>query len=75
MFAWLPARIGGALGQALHSFTLGLGVLRASPGHLLAIGAQSVVLWLVIALGIHLNNRAFSAWSCRSTARSSCSGS
>ena len=42
LFARLPARIGGALGRALHSFTLGLGVLRASPGHLLAIGAQSV---------------------------------
>jgi uncharacterized membrane protein YbhN (UPF0104 family) len=59
LFAWLPARIGGALGRALHSFTLGLGVLRASPGHLLAIGAQSVLVWFVIALGIHLNNRAF----------------
>jgi uncharacterized protein (TIRG00374 family) len=59
VFARLPARIGGALGRALHSFTLGLGVLRASPGHLLAIGAQSVLLWLAIALGIQLNNLAF----------------
>jgi uncharacterized protein (TIRG00374 family) len=59
MFGLLSARIGGALSRALHSFTLGLGVLRASPGHLAAIGAQSVLLWLVIALGIYWNNRAF----------------
>lgn len=59
LFGALPERFGGALSRALHSFTLGLGVLRASPSHLAAIGAQSLLLWLVIALGIHLNNRAF----------------
>jgi uncharacterized membrane protein YbhN (UPF0104 family) len=59
LFGYLPARIGGALSRALHSFTLGLGVLRASAGHLAAIGAQSLLLWLVIALGLYLNNRAF----------------
>jgi uncharacterized protein (TIRG00374 family) len=59
VLAWLPSRLGGALGRALHSFTLGLEVLRASPGHLLAIGVQSILVWFAIALGIHLNNRAF----------------
>jgi glycosyltransferase 2 family protein len=59
VFSWLPARLGGPLGRALHSFTLGLEVLRASPAHLLAIGLQSLLVWFAIALGIHLNNRAF----------------
>lgn len=59
VLARLPVRIGGALGRALHSFTMGLEVLRASPGHLLAIGVQSVLVWFAIALGIHINNRAF----------------
>lgn len=59
VFGLLPARIAGALSRALHSFTLGLGVLRASPGHLAAMGAQSVLVWLLIALGLYWNNRAF----------------
>ena len=59
VFGWLPARLGGPLGRALHSFTDGLEVLRASPGHLAAIGVQSLLVWFAIALGIHLNNRAF----------------
>jgi glycosyltransferase 2 family protein len=59
LFARFPKKIGGALTGALHSFTLGLGVLRASPAHLLAIAAQSVLVWLLIALGLHWNNRAF----------------
>jgi uncharacterized membrane protein YbhN (UPF0104 family) len=59
VFDRLPQRMGGALSRALHSFTLGLGVLRASPGHLAAIAAQSVLVWLLIALGLHWNNRAF----------------
>jgi uncharacterized membrane protein YbhN (UPF0104 family) len=59
VFDRLPTRVGGALSRALHSFTLGLGVLRASPGHLAAIGAQSLLLWLVIALGLYWNNLAF----------------
>jgi uncharacterized protein (TIRG00374 family) len=59
VFGRLPQRVGGALSRALHSFTLGLGVLRASPGHLAAIAAQSVLVWLLISLGLHWNNRAF----------------
>lgn len=59
VFGWLPDRLGGPLSRALHSFTHGLEVLRASPGHLAAIGVQSLLVWFAIALGIHLNNRAF----------------
>lgn len=57
--ARLPKKIGAALSGALHSFTLGLGVLRASPGHLVAIAAQSVLVWLLIALGLYWSNKAF----------------
>jgi glycosyltransferase 2 family protein len=59
VFAKLPRKVGDALSRALHSFTLGLGVLRASPAHLLAIAGQSVLVWLLIALGLHWSNRAF----------------
>jgi uncharacterized protein (TIRG00374 family) len=59
MLAPLPARAGSALGRAFRAFGSGLGVFGASPGHLLAILGQSIVVWLTIALGIHLNNRAF----------------
>ena len=34
-------------------------MLRAPLPHLAGIGAQSLVLWLLIALGFHLNNVAF----------------
>lgn len=59
LFARLPRRVGDALSRGLHSFTLGLGVLRASPAHLVAIAAQSLLVWLLIALGLYWNNRAF----------------
>ena len=59
VFAKLPQKVGGALSRALHSFTSGLGVLRASPSHLAAIAGQSVLVWLLIALGLHWSNRAF----------------
>ena len=59
VFAKLPRRVGGALSRALHSFTGGLEVLRASPSHLAAIAGQSVLVWLLIALGLHWSNRAF----------------
>lgn len=45
--------------RAARSFADGLAVLHASPGHLLVILGQSVVLWLAIAVSIHWNNRAF----------------
>lgn len=59
VFAKLPRKIGAALSGALHSFTSGLEVLRASPSHLAAIAGQSVLVWLLIALGLHWSNRAF----------------
>lgn len=54
-----PARLSRPLLEALRSFAGGLAVLQASPRHLLAIGGQSVLVWLTIALGLHWNNRAF----------------
>jgi hypothetical protein len=55
----LPARLAGPLARELRAFGEGLAVLKAPAGHLLALGAQSVLIWLLIALGLHLNNRAF----------------
>ena len=54
-----PARFAGAVARGVRSFGDGLAVLKASPPHLAAILAQSVVVWLFLALGIHWNNRAF----------------
>jgi uncharacterized protein (TIRG00374 family) len=54
-----PARLARPVTEALRSFASGLAVLQASPGHLLAIAGQSVLVWLTIALGLHWNNRAF----------------
>jgi uncharacterized membrane protein YbhN (UPF0104 family) len=63
---WLEARlaraprfVSGPLGRVLHSFTGGLAVLRAPLPHLAAIGAQSLLLWLLIAVGFQLTNAAF----------------
>jgi uncharacterized protein (TIRG00374 family) len=55
----LPAGVTRPALAALHSFANGLAVLRASPGHLLIIALQSLLVWLPIALGLHWNNRAF----------------
>ena len=54
-----PQRIATAVTGAVRSFGDGLAVLQASPGHLAAILGQSLVVWLLIALGIYWNNRAF----------------
>jgi uncharacterized protein (TIRG00374 family) len=54
-----PARFAGAVSRGVRSFGEGLAVLKASPSHLAAILAQSVVVWLLLALGIYWNNRAF----------------
>jgi len=54
-----PARFAGAMSRGVRSFGEGLAVLKASPSHLAAILAQSVVVWLLLALGIYWNNRAF----------------
>ncbi len=54
-----PARFAGAVSRGVRSFGEGLAVLKASPSHLAAILGQSVVVWLLLALGIYWNNRAF----------------
>jgi uncharacterized membrane protein YbhN (UPF0104 family) len=63
---WLEARLAraprwlaGPLGRMLRSFSEGLGVLRAPVPHLAKIGLQSLVVWLLIALGFWLNHLAF----------------
>jgi glycosyltransferase 2 family protein len=54
-----PARFAGAVSRGVRSFGEGLAVLQASPSHLAAIMGQSFVVWLLLALGIYWNNRAF----------------
>jgi glycosyltransferase 2 family protein len=46
-------------GRMLRAFSSGLAVLRAPLSHLGLIGAQSFLVWLLIALGFHLNHAAF----------------
>jgi uncharacterized protein (TIRG00374 family) len=54
-----PARFASAVSAGVRSFGEGLAVLQASPSHLAAILAQSIVVWLLLALGVYWNNRAF----------------
>lgn len=59
---WLaraPAWLAGPLGGILRAFTDGLAVLRAPLPHLVKIAAQSLAIWLLIALGFHLTHAAF----------------
>ena len=46
-------------GRILRAFSSGLAVLRAPLSHLGLIGAQSLLIWLLIALGFYLNHVAF----------------
>jgi uncharacterized protein (TIRG00374 family) len=55
----LPERAGRAVSSAVRAFAGGLAVLEAPPARLLWIFGQSFVVWLSIAAGIWLNNRAF----------------
>jgi uncharacterized protein (TIRG00374 family) len=55
----LPERLERPLRQIVRSFGEGLAVLQAPAPHLLAIMGQSVLIWILIACGIHSNNRAF----------------
>jgi hypothetical protein len=55
----LPSRVAAPVSRALRSFASGLAVLHASPGHLLAILGQSLVVWLAIAASFYCCNRAF----------------
>src|SRR6185436_12038318 len=59
LLAPLPARWVDLIAQAVATFAEGLAVLKASPGHLLVIFGQSVLVWLSIDLSIWANNLAF----------------
>jgi uncharacterized membrane protein YbhN (UPF0104 family) len=59
LLAWLPEKIALPVGRAIRSFADGLGVLKASPGHLLQVLGQSLLTWLFIALSVYWTNRAF----------------
>lgn len=54
-----PRWLAGPAGRILRAFSGGLAVLKAPLPHLGAIVAQSFLVWLSIAVGIWLNNRAF----------------
>lgn len=56
----LPDWTAGPLRRIVRAFSDGLAVLRAPAGNLVAILAQSFAIWLLIALGFHLNHLAFS---------------
>jgi hypothetical protein len=55
----LPRRAAEPLSRALYNFAEGLAVLQAPGRHLLAISAQSLLLWCGICLSIHWTNLAF----------------
>jgi hypothetical protein len=59
VFGLLPARLGAALGRVLRSFASGLAILRVPPARMALLAAQSLLVWLSIALGLHLVIRAF----------------
>ena len=59
---WLqhaPRWLAEPCGKILRAFSSGLAVLRAPFGLLGRIGLQSLLTWLLIALGFHLNHMAF----------------
>jgi uncharacterized membrane protein YbhN (UPF0104 family) len=59
LLARAPRWLAEPLGRVLHAFLAGLAVLRAPASHLLKIALQSLLVWLLIALGFHLNHIAF----------------
>jgi uncharacterized protein (TIRG00374 family) len=59
LLARAPRWLAEPLGRMLHAFSEGLAVLRAPIPHLAKIGVQSLAVWLLIALGFHLNHLAF----------------
>lgn len=59
LLARAPRWIREPLARVLRAFSDGLAVLRAPLSHLAAIAAQSLAIWLLIALGFHLNHLAF----------------
>jgi glycosyltransferase 2 family protein len=59
LLAHAPRWLAEPLGRILHAFSGGLAVLRAPVPHLAKVGLQSLAIWLLIALGFHLNHLAF----------------
>jgi uncharacterized protein (TIRG00374 family) len=59
LLARLPARLAGPFLGLLRSFGEGLAIFKASPGHLLAIVGQSLLVWLLIAASLQAANLAF----------------
>jgi uncharacterized protein (TIRG00374 family) len=59
LLARAPRWLAEPLGRILHAFSGGLAVLRAPVPHLAKVGLQSLAIWLLIALGFHLNHLAF----------------
>jgi uncharacterized protein (TIRG00374 family) len=59
LLARAPRWLAEPLGRILQAFSEGLAVLRAPLPHLAKIAAQSLVIWLLIGLGFHLNHLAF----------------
>jgi hypothetical protein len=59
LLARAPRWLREPFARVLHAFSAGLAVLRAPAPHLARIGLQSLAVWLLIALGFHLNHAAF----------------
>jgi hypothetical protein len=55
----LPQRLAGLLSATARQFAAGLAVLRAPVGHLVALFAQSLLVWFLIALSLWASNLAF----------------
>lgn len=55
----MPRWLAEPLGRVLRAFSAGLAVLRAPLPLLGRIGLESLVVWLLIALGFHFNHAAF----------------
>jgi uncharacterized protein (TIRG00374 family) len=59
LLARAPRWLAGPAGRTLRAFSGGLAVLRAPASHLATLFAQSLLVWLLIALGFYLNHLAF----------------
>jgi uncharacterized protein (TIRG00374 family) len=55
-----PRWLAGPASRTVRAFSGGLAVLRAPAFHLATLFAQSLLIWLLIALGFYLNHLAFS---------------
>jgi glycosyltransferase 2 family protein len=60
LLARAPRWLSDPAGRTVRAFSGGLAVLRAPPLHLATLFAQSLLVWLLIALAFYLNHLAFS---------------